>query len=294
MKRITVKCLMSLLSFLFLMYAFHSSFVLCNRTVLFNRVIESKSERMLIAVYNDPHFKYEERTILNAYTGNRIHSFVIRNVRESSNVMIFCHGNSGSIGKMTNKAKKMAKELSTDVILFDYAGYGTSTGVSTSDDSMVSDAFLVYRTFHDRTKPFHVYGISLGGCIALKLAAKIHCKGVIVENPVYRLEDLIKKHFVFGKINLLMRMILNGRPWLFSSFDATNDAKCIDVPVLILCTERDKYVCSEQSKMLKKDLREQAVLHVFNGKKVSHTNAWKTVPNYFRILHLFFEQTKQF
>src|SRR5205823_5699579 len=104
--------------------------------------------------------------------GERLHGWWIVGRARSRGHVLFCHGNAGNIGdRVLNAALLWAAGF--DVLLFDYRGYGHSTGrpdeQGTYRDARAALAALVGRPGVDRDRVLHL-GESLGGAVALALA----------------------------------------------------------------------------------------------------------------------------
>jgi len=110
-------------------------------------------------------------------------------------VIIYHHGNYGHLQYYWDRVELLYK-TGADVLVYDYRGFGRSTGTS-SEASMIVDAtaILAYvrsRPDVDTSQIFH-YGFSLGGFPALYSAARLHTpRGVITESIFASGETLIQ------------------------------------------------------------------------------------------------------
>lgn len=86
--------------------------------------------------------------------------------------MLFCHGNGGNIGDRVHNAALLSA-AGFDMLLFDYRGYGKSTGKAdepgTYADARAAHASLLEQPGADPGRVF-LLGESLGGAVALQLA----------------------------------------------------------------------------------------------------------------------------
>ena len=127
------------------------------------------------------------------------------NVDHPDKLLIYFHGNAGNIYDDIQLLPKFGKKNS--VLMWDYRGYGLSTGVPTEGD-VHTDILAVwfYVTEQLNYKPHNVtfYGRSLGCSFALWLGKKIIKnggelpKGIIIESGFYNLQDIANEMVIFG------------------------------------------------------------------------------------------------
>lgn len=107
----------------------------------------------------------------------------------SAPTLIMLHGNAGNVGHRLVNAHMLYAHVGCNVFLVEYRGYGKSEG-SPSERGMEQDAvaaleYLLSREDIDRERLI-VHGRSLGGAVALKLAAVPACGralfAVVLEN----------------------------------------------------------------------------------------------------------------
>ena len=95
---------------------------------------------------------------------------------EATSTLLFCHGNAGNISDRLDSID-IFHDLGLNVLIFDYRGYGKSKGVSTEKgtylDAMAAYNWLISKKNLDKDK-IVIFGRSLGGSIAIDLAAKIN------------------------------------------------------------------------------------------------------------------------
>jgi len=98
-------------------------------------------------------------------------------LRKTRPTILYFHGNAGSIGHRIHGGDvfHMYKNMLCNIFIFDYRGYGLSNGVP-SEWGLKQDAeaCLNFLLKHDQidTKKIIAFGRSLGGALALNLAAK--------------------------------------------------------------------------------------------------------------------------
>ncbi len=134
---------------------------------------------------------YEEYFWETPFKGkiNVIH-FKIKNPKGA---IVYFHGNSGNLNRWGKIAENFL-DFGYDVLVMDYRGYGKSSG-SRNEKSLYSDA----QFFYDFAKENYgeenliVYGRSLGGAFAAKVAGENQPKKVILEATFFNLQDMANR-----------------------------------------------------------------------------------------------------
>jgi uncharacterized protein len=89
-------------------------------------------------------------------------------------IVYFLHGNSGNLQDCLGELDSF-RQLNFDVVMFDYRGYGKSTGCIASEEQLRDDVRLVWAHFADQYqgKRVVISGQSLGTGLAAGLAAEL-------------------------------------------------------------------------------------------------------------------------
>ena len=161
----------------------------------------------------------------------RLHGWWIRGAGRRA--LLFFHGNAGNVSDRLDRAKILNARFGLDVFLVDYRGYGRSDG-SPSEAGLYRDARAIYRTAVEAgfgPEQIVLFGESLGSAVAIELATRWACAGVVLETPFLSTRALARVHYPFVP-GFLVR----------SRFD--DEARIADVPVpkLFLVAERDEIV----------------------------------------------------
>ncbi len=146
---------------------------------------------------------------LSIVTGDAetLHAWRVRAGGVAEGVVIHCHGNAGSIEHRIETARAFA-DMGLDCILFDYRGYGRSTGAP-FEEGTYTDAEAV----HDwaigeggyAAEKILIFGESLGGGVAVELARRREVAGLVLESSFTSIVDLGSKHYGWLPVNLLAR-----------------------------------------------------------------------------------------
>jgi len=111
--------------------------------------------------------------------GRTLHGLFIPATRaagERRPVIVFCHGNAGSVPRHLEFAEFLSAS-GCHVFLFDYRGYGRSEPGPLRRDGLIADAraaidAMVTREDVDASRGVGIMGMSLGGTVALAAAAQ--------------------------------------------------------------------------------------------------------------------------
>lgn len=141
---------------------------------------------------------YYEEIIVTAADGVDISLWYVP-AEDAKGTIIFCHGNGGNISHRLDKIR-MLIGLGLNVLIFDYRGYGASSGTP-SEEGLYSDAEAAFGYLVNMRKVSSqrliVYGESLGAAVAINLARKHDVGGVIIEGGFSSVKDMGKRIYPF-------------------------------------------------------------------------------------------------
>ena len=113
-------------------------------------------------------------------------------------VVLFTHGNGGNVAEQRQVIRLLRDQLNASVLVFDYRGYGRSGGIPTEagllDDARAARHWLAKRT-GVRESDIVLVGHSLGGAVAVDLAAKDGARGLVLECTFSSLPDVATSQF---------------------------------------------------------------------------------------------------
>ncbi len=202
---------------------------------LFVRYLEKKSLyfplRKIEVTPGTIGLKYEE-VIIKAEDGNEITGWYIF-VERPRATLLFCHGNGGNISHRIEKIR-ILNALNADVLIFDYRGYGMSSG-SPSEEGLYLDAEAMYGYLVKEKKlppqKIIAFGESLGGAVAVDLASKHELGGIIIEEGFTSVKDMAKILLPFIPTFIYR-----------TGFDSVQKIKGIKSPKLIFHSADDEIV----------------------------------------------------
>jgi hypothetical protein len=177
---------------------------------------------------------------LTTEDGVRIHAFHLP-APAARRALLFLHGNAGNASHRLPNAE-LLRRLGADVLLLEYRGYGRSEG-RPDEAGLYADARagLAYiegeLAFPERRVV--VFGRSLGGAVAVDLAAGRDLGGVILESTFSSLSDEAARAFGWPGA-----LIARGR------FDSAAKIGRVRAPLLFIHGDRDEVVSVELGRRL--------------------------------------------
>jgi len=112
-------------------------------------------------------------------------------------IALYCHGNIGTVDKWAILAGRLSRMHRLSIMVFDYRGYGRSTGIA-NERGILQDAEAARNWLAKETgvQPSDIVliGRSLGGAVAVDLAANGGARGLILESTFSSLPDVAERH----------------------------------------------------------------------------------------------------
>lgn len=129
--------------------------------------------------------------------GTQIHGWFCP-AEKPKGVVLYCHGNGGNLAGRSSVLSLLQREMGVSVLIFDYRGYGRSKGQATVagalDDTRAARRELA-QLAKVRESDIVLFGRSLGGAIAIQMAADDPPRGLIIESSFSSLRDAAREHF---------------------------------------------------------------------------------------------------
>ena len=117
----------------------------------------------------------------------------------TGDTVLLCHGNAGDIGDRIDSVRTF-HQLGLGVLVFDYRGYGDSSGKPTEEgtyrDARAAWDYLVRERGLDAGSVV-IFGRSLGGSVATWLATQVRPKALVIESTFTSAADMARKMFWF-------------------------------------------------------------------------------------------------
>ncbi|NOZ08543.1 MAG: alpha/beta hydrolase [FCB group bacterium] len=206
--------------------------------------------------YEDVELKTDDHVTLNGwYLPNE----------NSNRVILYCHGNAGNISDRLDHLK-LFHDLGFNIFIFDYRGFGKSTGRITErgtyyDAAMAWQYLRLVRNF--KSENIIIYGRSLGASVAAWLAAQQNPSALIIESAFISIQALGTKLYPFLPVSLLTRY----------SYDTREYLKRVNCPVLVIHSDEDEIIPFTHGKDLFKNISGKKMFLKISG---SHNSGYKT------------------
>jgi len=160
----------------------------------------------------EPHGLAHEDAWFEAEDGTSLHGWFVPHP-DPIGVALFMHGNAGNISSRAQTLHVLNGRHRLSVLAFDYRGYGRSEGKPSErgilQDARAARAWLARRTGVPE-QDIILMGRSLGGAVAVDLAAKDGARGLVLASTFTSLPDVGAHHFRWLPTSPLMSLRLNS------------------------------------------------------------------------------------
>lgn len=220
--------------------------------------------------------EFEDLTITTS-DEERVHAWFIPN-NKSKTVILVCHGNAGNISHRLDTLRRF-HDIGLNVLLFDYRGFGQSTGVpgeqGTYLDAQAAWGYLIDKGFS--AEQIVIFGRSLGGGVATELASQQDAAAVILESTFTSVPDRGAELYPWLPVQLLARTHYN------------NLAKVsrINSPLLVLHSVSDELIPFHHGRQLFQAAKEPKEFYTLNG---DHNDGWRMENGYNQVIASFLKK----
>ena len=155
--------------------------------------------------------------------------------RSNAPVLLYLHGARYNVVGSAFRARRM-HELGFSVLAIDYRGFGKSTPGLPSEDMAVEDARAAWDWLAQQhpNRPRYIFGHSLGGAIAIELAAQVNDEtGTLVEGTFTSIPDVVST-FKWGWLPI--------SPLITQRFEAVKRVADIGSPLLVVHGGQDQLI----------------------------------------------------
>lgn len=139
--------------------------------------------------------------------GTRLHGLLVEHENPLVHIL-FCHGNGEHVANTCDLLESYSQEMQATVFAFDYRGYGRSEGKpherGVLEDGRAAQQWLAQRSGISPDQ-IVLIGRSLGGAVAVDLAATNGARALVIERSFSRMPDVAARLYPFLPVRLLMR-----------------------------------------------------------------------------------------
>lgn len=188
--------------------------------------------------------------------GERLHGWWLPQ-DDARGTVLFVHGNAGNISHRLDSLQIFAG-LGVNVLIFDYRGYGRSTG-RPSEQGLYQDAEAAWNWLVDargqRPDQIVLFGRSMGGAVAARLATRVEAAGLIVESTFTSVPDIGAELYWWLPVRWLSRL----------DFDAETAIRNARLPVLVVHSSDDEIISFRHGQRLVRAAGERGRLLEISG-----------------------------
>lgn len=196
--------------------------------------------RELSRTPNDVGLPYEDVRITTS-DEETIHGWWVPHEDAFATLLLF-HGNAGNISGRVETLRRL-HPLGINIFIFDYRGYGQSTG-SPTEEGLYKDTEAVWQYLvRERSIPpseLIMHGRSLGGGPATWLCERVECAALILESTFTSIPDAGAYHYPYLPVRLLARI----------EFDNLSRIVRCRCPILVMHSPDDDIIPFEQGERL--------------------------------------------
>jgi pimeloyl-ACP methyl ester carboxylesterase len=162
---------------------------------------------------------------------------------EDGPVLLYLHGARWNVTGSAPRIRRM-QQLGFSVLAIDYRGFGKSSPGLPSEDMAYEDARAAWKWLaqHHGSRPRYVFGHSLGGAVAIDLAARVEDEqGVIVEGTFTSIPD-VASSMKWGWLPV--------GPLITQRFESVKKVAQVHSPLLVVHGAQDSLIDSELGRRL--------------------------------------------
>lgn len=144
--------------------------------------------------------------------GIRLHGWYLAHPNPRA-VVLFCHGNAGNITHRAETAYVLSRTVGVSLLMFDYRGYGRSEG-KPNEAGVLADAraarVWLARRAGIAESDVVLMGRSVGGAVAVDLAAADGARGLVLESTFTSIPDVAAYHYPWLPVRHVLSTQLNS------------------------------------------------------------------------------------
>jgi fermentation-respiration switch protein FrsA (DUF1100 family) len=213
---------------------------------------------------------------LETADGVRLHAWYLPHP-QSRRTLLFFHGNAGNISHR-QASLEIFHRLGLNVLILDYRGYGRSAG-RPSEAGLYRDAAAAWdyliRERDVAAGDIVLFGRSLGGAVAARLAAEVQPGALILESTFSSARDFVRAFYPLLSWLIVRRF----------EFDSALQLQAVRCPVLVLHSPQDEIMPYALGQKLYQAARPPKAFHALRG---DHNSGFLlSQPQYEQVLRTF-------
>eukprot|EP00117_Sycon_ciliatum_P008476 scpid72968/ scgid5623/ Monoacylglycerol lipase ABHD12; 2-arachidonoylglycerol hydrolase; Abhydrolase domain-containing protein 12 len=197
-------------------------------------------------------------------------------------VVVYFHGNAGNRGLRHRVGLyKLLANLDYHIIAVDYRGFGDSSAIWPTNETVVSDAFDVYQWVRQQaTGPIFTWGHSLGTGVSVQAASRLCAQGtcpqgVVLESAFMSIESAATTHPLGRPWSWILRFYPSIADLFFQQWteqlNSLATITSVNSPLLLVHSKDDFYISYKESERLASHAQEHrsdrstVELHLLEG-----------------------------
>lgn len=192
--------------------------------------------------WNEPPDPAIEDVYFTSPEGCQIHGWWLPKCPDAPVLLLF-PGNAGNLSGRGQTLLKVRERLDASVLIFDYPGYGKSSGKPNEANCYdAGEAAVRWLRDEKRIAPERMifYGESLGGGVATELARRYPCRALVLVKSFASLPAVAKRYYPW----LPVRWLMTNR---FDTLSKLPEVRC---PVFVASATHDQIVPFEHGEAL--------------------------------------------
>jgi fermentation-respiration switch protein FrsA (DUF1100 family) len=138
--------------------------------------------------------------------GTKLHGWYVAHDQPKGHALLL-HGNAGNVTLLAQTLRTLNRRHNLTVLALDYRGFGKSEGTPTEvglyQDARAARAWLA-ETAHIAETDVILMGVSIGGAVAVELAARDGARGLVLASTFTSLPAAAQHHTPWLPMNLLL------------------------------------------------------------------------------------------
>jgi fermentation-respiration switch protein FrsA (DUF1100 family) len=190
---------------------------------------------------------------------------------DARGTLLFCHGNTGTIAERLWLAEDL-REFPVNLLLLDYRGYGNSTGrpgmAGIDLDMEATHAWICAQHGASGPPPLVIWGRSLGGAIAARLASRHTPRGLILDCTFTSIDEMGRRLHPYMLANRLSK----------NRYNTLSLVPAMRCPLLVAHSQDDERIPFDMGLQLFESAPEPK--HFVKLRGPHHEAGWRTTPEY--------------
>ncbi len=183
-----------------------------------------------------------EDVFFQSADGTPLHGWFL-DLPQPRGYLLYCHGNGEHVAHLAGLLALLRDELGFAVFAFDYRGYGRSEGAP-HEAGVLADAHAAHAWLVERAQlppdQLVIAGRSLGGAVAVDLAAQYSAQVLVLESTFTSLPEVAARLYWWAPVRRMMR----------SRFDSLSKISAVTAPLLLSHGDDDELIPIELGRQL--------------------------------------------